>query len=177
MCHKVKNDIPITSDQDIPCIKVMLKVYDQGDDEHFTYRPVFCHGSDFTYELGKTAVEPHPFKGIAPNTIETGLHSFCPQVDGWKAVAKWAETADPEENFDEYFDNNIKFEPVAVMCVIPKLTPYLYGESNCINAGADEVGYVSRELLPIQEIAYEVWKDFDIIGYTQRGEMERANRR
>lgn len=167
MCHKVKDNHPTIASEPISCVKVMLRVYDKGDDIHYSYRPVFCRNTGFEYKLGVLAVEPQSFKSNFANSIETGLHSFQPEVDGWKAVAKWVTIAEPDM-FDDLIDAGIKYEPVAIMCVIPKNAKYVYGEANCINGGKDETGYVSNQLLPISEMHDEEWKDFDITSYMDR---------
>lgn len=153
-----KGEIAKTADAPIKCIKIMIKKY-SSDHKHYTYHPVFNSVFDFDYAIGRisTSARPRPMPKESGSVyiIDEGLHSFLPDVYGWKKLAKWIK-----KSFSSFFKEwkNIPCEVVAIECEIPVGAVYYKGIHNCIDGTDDEMGYVSDKLLPVREIPNEEWR-------------------
>lgn len=165
MCLIIESGIekPLVAGQDIKCMKVVFKVFDSP--EHFTYRPVYNYNPEFRYMIGEEAVEKiQTVNGLFTIIVNSGLHSFNHEFNGWKRFAVWLEKAKRSEDKNKtcyYFSNDKKVEIAVLECIIPKGSEYYEGQANCINRDKEEAGsYVSNRLLPVREIPRSEWENY-----------------
>lgn len=148
---------PAKAEEDIKCMKVVVKSF--ADPDNPTYHAVF-YDPKFQYHIGQETQSEMLGSGTRwSDSIDYGLHSFKPDVDGWKRLATWFEFARKTGEFDTDWGLT-KTEAAVLECVIPKDSLYYEGTANCINGDAEEKGYASNKLLPLRELPRSEWESY-----------------
>ena len=168
---------PKRAKEDIKCMKVVVKSFEDPDNP--TFHPIFVN-PNFQYTIGKVAKDRTP-QSSSPGSdgIDIGLHTFKTDVNGWKRLAKYFETARRFGTFDQwkrlakYFETDrrfgtfdqewgsVKTEAAVLECVIPKGTLHYEGTAACILSDEEEKGYVSTKLIPLREVPRSEWENFE----------------
>ena len=148
---------PAKAKEDIKCMKVVVKSF--ADPDNPTYHAVF-YDPDFQYHIGQETQSEMLGSGTKwSDSIDYGLHSFKPNVDGWKRLATWFEEARKTGEFNTDW-GCITTEAAVLECVIPKGSLYYEGTANCINGDDEEKGYASNRLLPLRELPRSEWEGY-----------------
>ncbi len=134
MCLLMKrNQKKLIAQEDIPCVKVLIKEYDT--DDSILVSPYKRHPYVFGEMVEAEIGEPENYLG--PNDslkIEEGIHSFANKIDAVRETSFW---------FDSFY----------VLChaIIPKGAEYYEG----IFGG--DPSYVSNQLIVKDRVAGPVW--------------------
>lgn len=148
---------PARAKEDIKCMKVVVKSL--ADPDNPTYHAVF-YDPTFQYYIGKETHSKMLGSGSRlSDNIDYGLHSFKPDVNGWKRLATWIEVARRRGVLDADW-GQITIEAAVLECVIPKGSLYYEGTANCIDGDAEEKGYASNWLLPLRELPRSEWENY-----------------
>ncbi len=148
---------PAKAKEDIKCMKVVVKSLEDPDNP--TYHAVF-YDPTFQYHIGQeTQSEMLGSRTKWSDSIDYGLHSFKPDVNGWRRLATWFEAASKAGEFYTEW-REITTEAAVLECVIPKGSLYYEGTANCINGDDEEKGYASNRLLPLRELPRSEWENY-----------------
>lgn len=181
MCLYTNDDKIKIAESPVKCIKIVKRRVTHSG---VTYTSIFTDLYDIEpvqYTIGETVKDTEPVTS-APHSkkirkllyarktnywckmrykVESGLHSYDPNHNGWKELAAWC-IRHYYGRHEELLGPGVKF--VLLECEIPAGAKYLEGYHNDTDA-TDDFGYVSDRLKVIKahDILYsDHWREFKV---------------